>query len=308
MSKSALSCAPSAGDPSGLTGPAPRWLDQAPLTDDLRRLSDPRTAVCRQSLKNVAAKYFFAFVHPGSHANPVPPSEIGALLGMFGRCRSLNEPGDDIEIMNALRRFAPALKLAGDPETAAGMLQVLLGQPVPEGRFLGLDLHSGSGLLVLGQALLARRAGRESIEAWGLEEDGEAAARAGALLRALGAGNAVRATPSEVGAYALVGGRNISLVTAADTSGVCPALCDERFFGVYAALFEACGPALNRAAFFPEGLIVYSRETNASLILGRENGFQRPPEFEGAVLHPQAWIVNGEILPLHRLSGRPGPR
>ncbi|MGE4293830.1 MAG: hypothetical protein AB7E32_16660 [Desulfovibrio sp.] len=303
MSKAAAPCQNSPEEAFGLTGPAPRWLDQAPLVDDLRLLGDPAVPLSTQALMNVAAKYFFAFVHPGAQANPVPPSEVGALLGLFARCHSLNEPGDDIEIMNFLRRFAPALSLAGDPETAARMLQALLGQRVPEtGRFLGLDLYTGSGLLVLGQYLLARRAGIGAVEVWGLEEDGEIAERAGALLRNLGAGNAAYASPSRVASYELVGGRNLALVTAAGTAGTCADLCDERFFGAYAALFEACGPALDRAEFFPEGLIVYSRETNASLILSHETGFQRPAEFEGAVLHPQAWIVNGEVLPLHRLS------
>jgi hypothetical protein len=303
MSKAAAPCHLNNEEASGLIGPAPRWLDQAPLVDDLRILGDPTVPLSAQSLMNVAAKYFFAFVHPGAQSNPVPPSAIGALLGMFARCRSLNEPDDDIEIMNMLRRFAPALSLAGEPETAARMLRALFGQRVAEtGRFLGLDLYSGSGLLVLGQYLLARRAGVESIEVWGMEEDAEVADRAGALLRSLGAGNVVHASPATASSYALAGGRNIALVSAADTTGTCAALCDERFFGAYAALFEACGPALGRAEFFPEGLIVYSRETNASLILSRENGFQRPAEFEGAALHPQAWIVSGEILPLHRLS------
>lgn len=293
---------------SGLTGPAPSWLDQAPLLDDFRRLCNPDIPISDVALMNLAAKYFFAFVHPGSQLNPVPPSELAALLGMFARCRSLNEPDDDIDIMNFLRRLAPALNMSADPELASRMLGALFQQRISScERFLGLDLYTGSGLLVLGQALLARRSGVKVVETWGLEEDEETAARAGALLRALGAGNVMHASPARVASYDLVSGRNLALVTAANTTGTCAALCDERFFGAYAALFEACGPALGRAEFFPEGLIVYSRETNASLILSRENGFQRPDEFEGTVLHPQAWIVSGEILPLHHLSGMPRP-
>lgn len=285
-----------------LDAPDLPWLSRVPLVEDLRQICLPGEAVDPAGLMNIAAKYFFAFVHPGAQSNPVPPAEVAELLALFSRCRSLNEPGDDIDTMNLLRRLAPALTLPGDPGVAGRVLGLLLEQELPPGkRFLGLDLHAGSGLLGLGQFIAARRQGLAEVEVWGLEEDGVAARRAGALLRALGAGNVVHGSPSEAASYDMVGGRVVSLITAAAGPDPCGALCDERFFGAYAALFRACAASLGAAAFFPEGLIVYSRETNASLILNRENGFQRPAEFEGAVLYPQAWVVAGDVVPLHRM-------
>ncbi|MEF2144818.1 MAG: hypothetical protein V3573_05175 [Desulfovibrionaceae bacterium] len=283
----------------------PQWLDQAPLCRDIERLCDPGEDISENALLNLSAKYFFSFLYPGAQTNPVPPFEIGQRLRMFTRCRSLNEPGDDIETMNLMRRFAVALSLAGEPEVAARVLRALLAQrlEIGSGRFLGLDIYAGAGLLTLGQYVLARRSGYSQVEAWGIEEDSQCAERAGALLRSLGAGNVAFADPSAGEAYKVVGGRNVCLVTTSATAGVCASLCDRRFFGAYAALFNACGPALDRASFFPEGLIAFSREANVSLILSRENGFQRPPEFEGSDLQPQGWIVGGNVLPLHRLAG-----
>lgn len=283
------------------------WLDQSPLVEDVRRLAKSGDPLSDAALMNVAAKYFFAFVHPGAQVNPVPPREIASILHRFQRCRSLNEPDDDIEIMNILRRFAPALALSARPVVAGHVLSLLASQFVPGsgGRYLGLDLYTGSGLLVLGQYLLASRHGYESIEVWGVEGDGVAAKRAGSLLRSLGVGNVVPCAPEYTAAYEMVGGRRLSLVTSAVGAGGGVGLCDDRFFTAFAALERACSTSLQGASFFPEGLIVYSRETNASLILSRENGFQRPAEFDGAALQPQAWIVAGDVIPLHRMGEPP---
>lgn len=286
-----------------LTAEVSGYLDQSPLSADVDRLSDPDHAPHERELMALAAKYFFAFVHPGAHANPVPPGEIVALLEMYARCKSLNEPEDDIETMNRLRRFAPALALAADTSRAGLLLHELLTQAVNGGgRYIGMDLHAGSGLMVLGQRILARRLGRRDVEVWGVESDLMAAARAGELLRELGAGNVVGANPATPEAYEVVGGRPVTLVSSAEcATGVLP-LGRSRFFDSFAALFATLGRAIESAVFFPEGIIAYSRDMNASLILSRENGFQRPPEFADGVFHPQGLLVEGRILPLHRLA------
>lgn len=278
-------------------------LDQTPLALDVERMADPATEVNTDALVNLAAKYFFAFVHPGAQENPVPVEEIALLVMMYERCASLNEPDDDIEIMNVLRRHAPGLSLAADAGRAALILSELLRQaPAAGSKFLGLDIHTGSGLLALGQCLMARRLSRRPIEVWGMERDGATAQRAGELLRSLGAGNVVEADPASAASYDILGGRPVSMISTPLVTGETGSLSEDMYFGSYAALFEALGKEAHRSAFFPEGLIAYSRDMNASLILSRENGYQRPPEYADATFHPQGLVVDGRVLPLHRLA------
>jgi hypothetical protein len=279
-------------------------LDGTPLRREVERLSDPGFRPTDAALLNLAAKYFFAFVHPGAQENPVPPEELDRLLGLYARCGSLNEPDDDIELMNRLRRLAPALAFPADARRAALLLGELLATvPAATGsRFLGLDVRSGAGLFVLGGAILARRLGFSAVEAWGVEQDEAVAERSGELLRSLGAGNVVADDPALPEAYAMLGGRPVSLVTTTLGSDASARLTEERFFAPWRAVFRALGGPAERAAFFPEGVIAYGREMNASLIFSRINGFQCPAEYTDAAFHPQGVFVNGRLLPLHRLS------
>jgi hypothetical protein len=54
--------------------------------------------------------------------------------------------------------------------------------------------------------------------------------------------------------------------------------------------------------FFPEGLIAHSTATRASVILARENGFQPPAEYLTERFIPQGLILEGKVLPMHRLG------
>ncbi|MBU1612732.1 MAG: hypothetical protein KKC99_12895, partial [Proteobacteria bacterium] len=103
-------------------------------------------------------------------------------------------------------------------------------------------------------------------------------------------------------AYEMIGGRPVSLVSTPMVAGETHSLTDQRFFASYETLFRALGPEVERTSFFPEGLIAYSPEMNASLILSKENRFQRPPEHARSTFHPQGLFINGRILPLHRLA------
>lgn len=278
-------------------------LDQEPLMALVRRLCDNDKALAASSLVNLAAKYFFAFVHPGAQENPVPVDEIVSLMNLHARCKSLNEPDDNIEIMNILRQHGPSLGLAADAGRAALVLMEMLHQsPAPGPRFLGLDIHTGSGLLALGQYIMARRLDKGTIQIWGMERDPDTAERAGQLLRALGAGNVVTADPSDVDSYSMLGGMPVSMVSTPLLTGESASLSDERFFGSYAALFEALGKSAEASVFFPEGLIAYSRDMNASLVFSKDNGYQRPPEYAQSEFQPQGLLVDGRVLPLHRLA------
>ena len=51
-------------------------------------------------------------------------------------------------------------------------------------------------------------------------------------------------------------------------------------------------------------MIAYSRTENASVILAKENRYQVPPEYmESFEFVPQGLIMEGKIVPMHRLGG-----
>ncbi len=278
-------------------------LDLTPLCLEVERLSDALHKVQRSALVNIVAKYFFAFVYPGAQKNSIPVKDIRHLFSLFYRCASLNEPDDDIETMNILRRFAPSLQLVADVGRAASILsEMLLQNPVPREKFLGLDLQTGSGLLALGQSIMAQRLGYEKIAVWGMEEDEQTALRADSLLGTLESGKVVAGDPCLSKSYAMLRKDFVSFVSCPQAFFLGGQLAEKGYFAGYRTLFQVLGEQARHCVFFPEGLIAYSREMNMSFVLSKEEGYQLPAEYADMPLYSQGLVTQGRVLPLHHLA------
>ena len=287
-------------------GISPEHYTETPLAEDVAGLSDARTPVTGEALVNLVAKYLCCWMLPDAQDEPLPLEDVRRLLEMFHRHDSLNEPGDDIELMHLMRRHGRELTpLADLPRMAHAVRCVVLAEdgPVHAGEdFVGLDMDAGTGILVLAQSIRARRAGCAHDEVWGIVRDREAAARTYDLLAELGAGGAVTGDAASPESYRMLRGKTLCYVTNERLAGLPPQLGAQDFFRPYEALFRAAGPGAQAAGFFPEGLIVYCRRSNVSLILSRDNAFQCPPEYADVEFRPQGMVVEGAITPLHRLG------
>ncbi|MBN2140192.1 MAG: hypothetical protein JW718_04210 [Desulfovibrionaceae bacterium] len=276
------------------------------LVLDLQTARDPDAALSDGLLLNVALKYFYAYVHPGAEREEVPVGEVGALYRRFLRHGSLNEPEDDIEVMNRMRQVSPGLNVMSDAPRMARILRAVAdldpGPVVRGGRFLGLDLCAGPGLLVLAQNILARRSGAGVVDIVGLEPDPAVAGRTGDLVRSLGLGRLLEADAARPESYAGLLDRDVACVTCPALSGALRRIGPRPAFSAFRALFLAAGPRLGQTVFHPQGLIVYSREVNVSLVLSRDNGFQGPPGYEGSDFLVQGLVLDNRIVPLHRLG------
>jgi len=85
-------------------------------------------------------------------------------------------------------------------------------------------------------------------------------------------------------------------------AGIQQSLCRDNFFDKYTAFFTAIGANAEQAAFFPEGLIAHSGMDGASVILAKENEFCAPDEYRDAEFTPQGLILEGKVLPMHKLG------
>lgn len=276
------------------------------LSHDLEFLCDPRVNISDRVLMNVVAKYFFAYVHESSHDQSIALDDICGLFHLYDRHMSLNEPSDDIEVMNSLRRWSLALDILVNASRTASMLRsVAMQKPHPEfkrNNYVGLDLRTGSGILALGAYVQARRNGFEDIEIIGLESDAEVGKRTGELLGMLCPGRVILGDALNPATYESIRDKDVAFVSLDAVSPGSRPL--ERGFhsGMFKALFHSAGSRLDRAVFFPDGMIVYSRELNISLILSKENGFQLPGEYKGSEFYTQGLFIDGRVVPLHRLG------
>jgi hypothetical protein len=94
----------------------------------------------------------------------------------------------------------------------------------------------------------------------------------------------------------------VSYVANEMVAGMQQSLSEANFFKKYKAFFAAVAGNADRAAFFPEGLIAHSGQAGISLIFAKENAFQAPPEYMNTEFVPQGLIIEGRVLPMHRLG------
>ncbi|QJB58008.1 hypothetical protein [Pseudodesulfovibrio sp. zrk46] len=287
-------------------GIAPEFYSAASLAADIECLCDPLNPATDEQFLNVAVKYFFAYVHEGAHAESVGYDEIAALYEQFSRHQSLNEPGDDIELMNRLRQWSSVLRVLADAPRAAHVMRAVIGQKdAPQasgGPYVGVDVGAGTGIMLLAQQIQARRNGFSDIQTLGYQTDPISGERTHDLVHTLGMGSVMLADPTREGAYNILRGRPISYVANEMVAGIQQSLSRENFFDKYTAFFAAIGNNADKAAFFPEGLIAHSGREGTSVILAKENGFSAPEEYMDAEFVPQGVIIEGKVLPMHKLG------
>ena len=288
------------------SGIAPEFYSVESLASDVERLCDPEEAVTDESLLNMAVKFFFSYVHESGYDESVPFGEIADLYEQFSRHQSMNEPTDDVEVMNRLRMWSSVLRVLADAPRAAHVMRAVIDQadvPVCNGGpFVGVDLGAGTGIMLLALQILARRNGFTDIQTLGYQTDPISGERTHDLIHTLGAGSVMLADPTREGAYGVVQGRNISYVANEVIGGIQQSLTAENCFRKYQAFFNAVGEHIQSAAFFPEGLIAHSAQAHASVILARENSFQPPAEYLDEKFIPQGLILEGKVLPMHKLG------
>lgn len=279
---------------------------RTPLTEDIERLCDPRRPTPDALFLNVAAKYFFAYLYEGSHDAVVSLPDLAEAFRCFARHQSLNEPNDDVELMNRMRRWSFALRMPADLPRAAQALRCVALRRLPEKAlarpYVGLDIGTGAGLLLIGALAQARRNGFAAVEIRGLEYDSAVVERTSRLARDLGLGSVSLADGRDPRAYAVVAGKDLTFVAHEAISAVHQARRREQFLHVFQTLFATCGGRLQDTAFFPEGLIVYNQDMNVSILLSRLNGFRGSLEYQTADFAPQALYIEGKVVPLHRLG------
>lgn len=285
---------------------APDFYSVESLSSDIERLCDPQHVVSDEEFLNVAVKYFFAYVHEGAHSESVPYGEIAELYERFSRHQSMNEPGDDIETMNRLRQWSPVLRALADASRAAHVMRAVIGQrDVSEwngGPYVGVDIGAGTGIMLMAQQIQARRKGFTDIQTLGYQTDPISGERTHDLVHSLGAGSVMLADPTRENAYGILRGRTINYAANEVVAGIQQSVCWANFFSKYRAFLAAVGDCVKKTAFFPEGLIAHSGAAGTSVILAKENGFQPPVEYMDAEFVPQGLIIEGKVLPMHKLG------
>jgi hypothetical protein len=168
--------------------------------------------------------------------------------------------------------------------------------------FLGLDLGTGSGIILAAAWLQAKRNGVAATQLYGVEMDPEIGGRTAALFASLGLGEMILADARDPALYAglpggplaFVGNENVPAPTARHTA--------EPFSEIHAALFAALSQRLKKTVFFPEALVVRDRDAELDVVLSKNNRFQIPRHFRSLRPKPRSIVIEGRLTKLWQVG------
>lgn len=282
---------------------APEFYSEISLEGLVDRLCDSRKRIGRRDLLNLVVKYFVAYVDESTVCMDMPFADVARFYEGFGRHQSLNEPWDDIEMMNRLRRWSGVLRGLADAPRMAHAVRDILSRPASaRGEYVGVDLGTSSGVLLLAQHIHARRSGCENLLIRGYMDDLMAGERTHALLRKLDAADVLQVSAAKPHAHRWLEGYTPTLVVNELLMSLQHSLNRENFIDVYETFGRTMGDSASLLEFYPQGIVAYSNKENASVILMPENGFSVPSMYSGMELVPQGFLVGGEVVPVHRLG------
>lgn len=283
----------------------PSIFRPGPLMEDIERLSRPEVVVSDEAIMNVLVKYFHAYIYPGSESHAVSLDEISELFWRF--CGLWWERGEVKPDDLGLRGTAGyALRMLADLPKTGHIFRSIAGRPTMKGTvrdgYVGLDMGTGTGILLVAAYVQARRHGVVRPELMGVEYDTVVAERTGLLLGRLGVGRVVAADARDVSAYSDVLVQPVNFVANETIPAMTQRMQSEHFSEIHAALFQAGAQWLRETVFFPEVLVAVEPRSDASVVLSRQNRFQIPKYYRRLNVYPRAMILEGRLTGLSRLG------
>ncbi|KHK03739.1 hypothetical protein [Desulfovibrio sp. TomC] len=274
------------------------------LRDDFDRLASPAVPMADADILSFLLKYFHACLFPGSQDHAVPLGEISDLLAQFYELW-VGDKSDQVLPLAGEYSAYPLRMLADLPRTAH-IFRSVANRPLPpamvQDPFLGLDLGTGSGIILAAAWFQAKRNGVAVTQLFGVELDSQIGERTGALFTSLGLGEMRIGDARDPALYAglpdgpiaFVGNENVPAPTSRYTA--------EPFSTIHAALFAAMSQRLKKTIFFPEALVVRDRDAELDVVLSKNNRFQVPRHYQSLRPKPRSIVIEGRLTKLWQVG------
>jgi hypothetical protein len=273
------------------------------LREDFERLANPGAPMADADILSFLLKYFHAYLYPGSEGQAVPLAEINALLGHFYALWS-DAPRAAIPLAGGYSAY-PLRMLADLPRTAH-IFRSVANRPLPpamiQDPFLGLDLGTGSGIILAAAWLQAKRNGVAETRLFGVEYDDEVGKRTQNVLATLGLGEVLIEDARNPAVYAGLPDGPVAFIGNENVPAPTSRLSAEPFCLIHAALFSAMSQRLKNAIFFPEALVVRDREAEIDVVLSKNNRFQVPKHYRHLRTRPRSIVIEGRLTRLWQVG------
>ena len=274
------------------------------LRHDFERLASPATPMAEADILSLLLKYFHACLYPGSQDHPIALKEISGLLEQFYELWSEGSLEKVLPLAGGYSAYP--LRMLTDLPRTAHIFRSIANRPLPpamvQDPFLGLDIGTGSGILLAAAWFQARRNGVGETRLYGFELDSGISERTDALLRSLGVGQVMAADAREPGVYAALPDGPVAFVANENVAAPTARHTAEPFSQLHAALFEAMAARLKHTVFFPEALVVRDRDAELDVVLSKNNRFQIPRHYRALRPRPRSIVIEGRLTKLWQVG------
>lgn len=276
------------------------FFRKSSLVEDIHEAGNAEVELSDELVLNILVKFFHAYVYPDKAETVFSLGEISLLFDQFAHRRL---GSDVLEGMVQLRKemlsYGFALCMLGDlPRTAHIFKTIAAGSVEPSDVFRGLDIGSGTGVLMLAMYVQALRNGFEKMSLAGIERNRIVCERTNRVLSVLGAGRVIVTDAKRVEAYGFLGDHNLNFVSNETLPSMNKSLWKEDFVIICKTLYETIPDQLHKTRFFPEGVVVGRSANDEMYVIDRKNKFQSKGDYPLRLMKPFALIMDGEPVAL----------
>ncbi|MFW5500723.1 MULTISPECIES: hypothetical protein [unclassified Maridesulfovibrio] len=272
------------------------------LNDDLAEAGNPAVELDGPLLMNIMVKFFHAYVYPGSHEQVLELEDISLLFDRFVHRRLGSDVLENcLELRKQLLSYGFALCMLADLPKSVHIFKAIAeaktrldGEP-----FTGLDIGSGTGILMLAMDVQAKRNGFEGSSLVGIERNQIVAERTNEVLGNMGLGNVLVADAKKKDSYGFLEGRKLHYICNETLPGAGRSLWKEDFIFISKTLFDGLEEHTSDAGCFPEAVLVGRSPEEMLTVLDSSTGFQLIDEnYPLRLMKPYGISLSGEMTGL----------
>ncbi|WP_432738524.1 hypothetical protein [Maridesulfovibrio sp. FT414] len=276
------------------------------LAEDLDEAGNSGCTLDGPLLMNILVKYFHAYVYPGSHERELDLKDVSLLFDQFVHRRLGSDVLEDCgELRRQLLSYGFALCMLADLPKSAHIFKTIAeaGPMIGGDVFTGLDIGSGTGILMLAMSVQAKRNGFSGVSLVGIERNQIVAERTNDVLGRMGLGNVIVADAKKTDSYGFLKDRQLHYVSNETLPSVNHSLWKEDFIFISKTLFDGFPEQTSYASFFPEAVLVGRSPSEMLTVLDSSNGFQLHSEkYPLRLMKPYAISLSGVMTPLEAVG------
>lgn len=276
------------------------------LGEDLAEAGSSAVELDGPFLMNIMVKFFHAYIYPGSHEQVLELEDISLLFDRFVHRRL----GSDVlenctELRKQLLSYGFALCMLADLSKSVHIFKTIAeAKPLlGDEPFTGLDIGSGTGILMLAMDVQARRNGFEGASLVGIERNQIVAERTNEVLGRMGLGNVLVADAKKVDSYGFLEGRKLHFICNETLPSTGRSLWKEDFIFISKTLFDGLKDHIVDAGFFPEAVLVGRSSEEMLTVLNSSAGFQLESEdYPLRLMKPFGISLSGQMVALEEVG------